>query len=103
MNNEMTNKALSNAILNAESEMLRVAQTAMANAYDNVLKTLSIQMNMYSTVLHDHANVLMTSYGSRFDKINDQRQKVWSIYYKLLEIYGKVAEMRYNNKIKVTR
>ena len=103
MNNEMTNKALSNAILIAESEMLRVAQTAMANAYDNVLEMLSIQMNIYSTVLHDHANVLMTSYGSRFDKIYKKKQKVWSSYYKLSEIYGKVAEMRYNNKIKVIR
>lgn len=103
MNNEMTNKALSNAIQISESEMVRVAQTAMANAYDNVLKMLSIQMNMYSTVLHDPANVLMTSYGSRFVKIYTQKQKVWSMYYKLSEIYGKVAEMRYNNKIKVTR
>lgn len=103
MNNEMTNKALSNAIENAELEMLRVAQTAMANAYDNVLEMLSIQMNIYSTVLHDNAKVLQTSYGSRFDKIYYQKQKVWSTYYKLQEIYGKVAEMRYNNKIKVTR
>jgi len=103
MNNEMTNKALSNSIQIAESEMLHVAEAAMSNAYDNVLEMLSIQMNMYSTVLHDHANVLITSYGSRFAKINDQKQKVWSTYYKLSEIYGKVAEMRYNNKIKVTR
>lgn len=103
MNNEMTNKALSNAIQIAESEMLRVAQTAMANAYDNILEMLSIQMNNYTTVLHDHANVLTTSYGSRFDKIYNKKQKVWSSYYKLSEIYGKVAEMRYNNKIKVTR
>lgn len=103
MNNEMTNKALSNAIQSAESEMLRVAQTAMANAYDNILEMLSIQMNNYSKVLHDPANVLNTSYGSRYDKIYNQKQKVWSTYYKTSEIYGKVAEMRYNNKIKVTR
>lgn len=103
MNNEMTNKALLNAIENAESEMLCVAQTAMVNAYENVLEMLSIQTNIYSTVLHDNANVLQTSYGSRFDKIYDQKQKVWSTYYKLQEIYGKVAEMRYNNQIKVTR
>lgn len=76
MNNEMTNKALSNAIENAELEMLRVVQTAMANAYENVLEMLSIQMNIYSTVLHDNANVLQTSYSSRFDKIYNQKQKV---------------------------
>lgn len=103
MNNEMTNKALSNAIENAESEMLRVAQTAMANAYDNILEMLSIQTNIYSTVLNDNANVLQTSYGSRFDKIYNQKRKIWSTYYKLQEIYGKVAEMRYNNQIKMTR
>lgn len=103
MNNEMTNKALSNAIENAESEMLRVAQTAMANAYDNILEMLSIQTNIYSTVLNDNANVLQTSYSSRFDKIYNQKQKIWSTYYKLQEIYGKVAEMRYNNQIKMTR
>lgn len=103
MKNEMTNKALSNAIQVVDSEMLRVAEAAMSNAYDNILEMLSIQMNNYSTVLDDPANVLMTSYGSRFDKIYNQKQKVWRIYYKLSEIYGKVAEMRYNNKIKVTR
>lgn len=103
MKNERTNKALSIAIGNVESEMWHVAQTAMATAYDNILEMLSIQMNMYSTVLRDPANVLATSYGSRFDKIHNQKQKVWSTYDKLKEIYGKVAEMRYNNQIKVTR
>ena len=103
MNNKTTNKALSKAIKNAECEMLHVAEAAMANAYDNILEMLSIQMNQYTTVLHDHANVLMTSYGSRFNKIYNQKNKVWSTYYKLQEIYGKVAEMRYNIQIKVTR
>lgn len=103
MNNETTNKALAIGFQIAESEMVRVAQTAMCNAYDNILEMLSIQMNNYSTVLHDPANVLNTSYGSRFDKIYNQKQKVWNTYYKIQEIYGKVAEMRYNNQIKVTR
>ena len=103
MKNERANRALSVSIKITESAMLRVAEAAMSNAYDNVLEMLSIQMNMYSTVLHDQANVLTTSYGSRFDKIYNKKQKVWSTYYKLSEIYGKVAEMRYNNKIKVTR
>ena len=103
MKNEMTNKALLNAIENVESEMLRVVETAMMNAYDNVLEIVESQMKIYSTVLRDNANILQTSYGSRFDKIYNQKQKIWSTYYKLQEIYGKVAEMRYNNQIKVTR
>lgn len=103
MNNEMTNKALQNVMNEVAPEILHVAETAMMNAYDNVLEIIEIQMNIYSTVLNDHANVLQTSYGSRFDKIYNQKQKIWSTYYKLSEIYGKVAEMRYNNKIIVKR
>lgn len=103
MKNERTNRALSASIKVTESAMLRVAEAAMANAYDNILEMLSKEMNTYFTVLYDHANVLQTSYGSRFDKLNKQKQKVWNVYYKLSEIYGKVAEMRYNNKIEVTR
>lgn len=103
MKNEMTNKALQNAMNEVHYEMLHVAETAMMNAYDNVLEIVATQMNIYSMVLDDHANVLQTSYGSRFDKIYNQKQKIWSTYYKLSEIYGKVAEMRYNNKIIVKR
>ena len=103
MNNEMTNKALSQSIEIAEREMLHVAEKAMTNAYDNILEMLSKEMNIYSTVLHDHANVLATSTGSRFDKLYKQKQKIWNVHFKLSEIYGKVAEMRYNTKIKTTR
>lgn len=103
MKNERTNRALLASIKVTESAMLRVAEAAMTNAYDNILEMLSKKMNFYSNVLKDHANVLMTSYGSRFNKINIQKQKVWNTYYMLQEIYGKVAEMRYNIKIEVTR
>lgn len=103
MNNEMTNKVLQNVMNEVDHEILHVVETAMMNAYDNVLEILATQMNIYSTVLNDQANVLQTTYGSRFDKIYNQKQKIWSTYYKLSEIYGKVAEMRYNNKIIVKR
>lgn len=103
MKNEMTNKALQSAINEVNHEILQVVETAMMNAYDNVLDLLEIQMNIYFTVLNDHANVLHTSYGNRFDKIYNQKQKIWSTYYKLSEIYGKVAAMRYNNQITVKR
>lgn len=103
MKNEMTNKALQSAINEVNHEILQVVEKAMMNAYDNVLDLLAIQMNIYSTVLDDPANVLKTSYGSRFDKIYKQKQKIWSTYYKLSEIYGKVAKMRYNNQIIVKR
>lgn len=103
MKNEMTNKALLSAINEVNHELLHVAETAMMNAYDNVLELVATQMNIYSRVLDDHANVLQTSYGSRFDKIYKQKQKIWSTYYKLSEIYGKVAAMRYNNQIIVKR
>ena len=101
MKNEMTNKALLRAINEVNHEILHVAETAMMNAYDNVLELVATQMNIYSTVLDDHANVLETSDGSRFDKIYNQKRKIWSTYYKLAEIYDKVAQMRYNNQIRV--
>lgn len=101
MKNEMTNKALLSAINEVNHEILHVAETAMMNAYDNVLELVETQMNIYLMVLGDHANVLQTSYGSRFDKIYNQKKKIWSTYYKLSEIYGKVAQMRYNNQIRV--
>ena len=99
MKNEMTNKALVSAINEVNHEILHVVETAMMNAYDNVLELVETQMNIYITVLEDHANVLQTSYGSRFDKIYNQKQKIWCTYYKLSEIYEKVAKMRYNNQI----
>lgn len=101
MKNEMTNKELLSAINEVNHEMLHVAEMAMMNAYDNVLELVETQMNIYSTVLDDHANVLQTSYGSHYAKIYKQKQKIWSTYYKLSEIYGKVAQMRYNNQIRV--
>lgn len=103
MNNEMTNNVLQNVMNEVDNEILHVAETAMMNAYDNVLEIIETQMNIYSTVLNDQANVLQTSYGSRFDKIYNQKQKIWSTYYKLSEIYEKVAAMRYNTKIIVKR
>ena len=101
MKNEMTNKALLSAINEVNDEILHVVETAMMNAYDNVLELVETEMNIYLKVLGDHANVLQTSYGSRFDKIYNQKRKIWNTYYKLSEIYGKVAKMRYNNQIRV--
>lgn len=101
MKNEMTNKALLSAINEVNHEILHVAETAMMNAYDNVLELLETQMNIYLMVLGDHANVLQTSYGSRFNKIYIKKQKIWNTYYKLSEIYGKVAQMRYTNQTRV--
>ena len=100
MKSEMTNNALLSAINEVNHEILHVAESAMMNAYDNVLELVETQMNIYLMVLGDHANVLQTSYGSRFDKIYKQKLKIWSTYYKLSEIYGKVAQMRYNNQIR---
>lgn len=101
MNNEMTNKMLTNAINVVNHEMLKVAETAMCDAYDNVIDMLSKKQNMYQNILEDHANVLFTSYGERFNKIWKKKQKVWSKYYMIQEIYGKVCEMRYNTSLKV--
>lgn len=101
MNNEMTNETLTNAIHEASHEMLRLAQTAMNNAYDNVIEMLSKKQNMYRNILEDHANVLQTAYGDRFNELWQQKQKVWKSYYMLQKIYGKVCEMRYNTSLKV--
>ena len=101
MNNEMTNEMLTNAMNGVNHKMLRLAETAMCNAYDNVIEMLSKKQNMYSNILEDHANVLETAYGERWDKLWQQKQKVWTIYYTILEIYGKVNEMRYNTSLKV--
>lgn len=101
MNNEMTNKMLTNAMNEVSNEVLKVAQTAMCNAYDNVIEMLNKKQNMYSNILEDHANVLETAYGERWYKLWQQKQKVWTSYYTILEIYDKVSEMRYNTSLKV--
>lgn len=101
MNNEMTNEALTNAIHEANHEMLRLAQTAMNEAYDNVIEMLSKKQNMLRNILEDHANVLQTAYGDRFNNLWQQKQKVWKSYYMLQKIYGKVCEMRYKTSLKV--
>ena len=101
MNNEMTNEMLTSAIHEASYEMLKLAETAMNNAYDNVIEMLSQKQNMYMNILEDHANVLQTTYGDRWNKLWKQKQKVWTSYYVIQEIYGKVCEMRYNTSLKV--
>lgn len=101
MNNEMTNEMLTSAIHEVSYEMLKLAETAMNNAYDNVIEMLSQKQNMYRNILEDHANVLQTSYGDRWNKLWKQREKVWISYYVIQEIYGKVCEMRYNTSLKV--
>lgn len=101
MNNKMTNKMLTNAMNEVSNEVLKVAQIAMCNAYDNVLVMLSKKKNMYLNILEDHANVLDTCYGERWYKLWQQKQKVWTSYYTILEIYDKVSEMRYNTSLKV--
>ena len=101
MNNEMTNEMLTSAIHEVSYEMLKLAETAMNNAYDNVIEMLSQKQNMYMNILDDHANVLQTSYGDRWYKLWKQREKVWISYYLIQEIYGKVCEMRYNTSLKV--
>lgn len=101
MNNEMTNEMLTNAMNGVNHEMLRLAETAMNNAYDNVIEMLSKKQNMYLNILEDHANVLETAYGKRWYKLWQQKQKVWTSYYTIQEIYGKVCEMRYNTSLKV--
>lgn len=101
MNNEMTNEMLTSAMHEVSNEVLKVAQTAMCNAYDNVIDMLSKKQNMYLNILRDHANVLNTSYGERWYKLWKQKQKVWTSYYMIQDIYGKVCEMRYNTSLKV--
>ena len=101
MNNEMTNERLTNASNVVNKEMLKVAETAMCNAYDNVIDMLSKKLNMYQNILADHANVLKTSYGDGFTRILNKKMSVWSRYNMILEIYGKVCEMRYNTSLKV--
>lgn len=101
MNNEMTNEMLTSAIHEVSYEMLKLAETAMNNAYDNVIEMLSQKQNMYMNILEDHANVLQTTYGDRWNKLWKQKQKVWISYYVIQEIYGKVCEMRYNTSLKV--
>lgn len=101
MNNEMTNEILTSAMHEVSYKVLKVAQTAMCNAYDNVLVMLSKKQNMYLNILEDHANVLDTSYGARWNKLWKQKQKVWRSYYMIQDIYGKVCEMRYNTSLKV--
>lgn len=101
MNNEMTNEMLTNAMNGVNHKMLRLAETAMNNAYDNVIEMLSKKQNMYQNILEDHANVLETAYGERWYKLWQQKQKVWTSYYTIQEIYGKVCEMRYNTSLKV--
>lgn len=103
MNNEMTNKTLTSAIDKVNNEVLTLTQTAMCNAYDNVIEMLSKKVEMYLMVLGDHAKVLDTSYGDRWARVYEQKQKVWSKYYMIQEIYGKVCEMRYNTILKVKR
>ena len=103
MNNEMTNKTLTSAIDKVNNELLTITQTEMCNAYDNVIEMLSKKVEMYLTVLGDHAKVLDTSYGDRWARIYEQKQKVWSSYFKIQEILGKVCEMRYNTILKVKR
>lgn len=101
MNNEMTNEMLTSAIHEVSYEMLKLSETAMNNAYDNVIEMLSQKQNMYRNILEDHAYVLQTAYGDRWNKLWKQRQKVWISYYVIQEIYGKVCEMRYNTSLKV--
>lgn len=101
MNNEMTNEMLISAMHEVNYEMLKVAETAMCNAYDNVIDMLSKKLNMYLNILEDHANVLNTAYGDRWNRLWNQKQKVWTSYYMIQEIYGKVSEMRYNTSLKV--
>lgn len=101
MNNEMTNEMLTSAMHEVSYQTLKVAQTAMCNAYDNVIEMLSKKLNMYQNILKDHANVLETAYGERWYKLWQQKQKVWTSYYMIQEIYGKVCEMRYNTSLKV--
>lgn len=103
MNNEMTNKTLTSAIDKVNNEVLTLTQTAMCNAYDNVIEILSKKVEMYEMVLGDHAKVLDTCYGDRWARIYEQKQKVWSSYYMIQEILGKVCEMRYNTILKVKR
>lgn len=103
MNNEMTNKTLTSAIDKVNNEVLTLTQTAMCNAYDNVIEMLSKKVEMYLTVLGDHAKVLETSYGDRWARLYEQKQKVWSSYFMIQEILGKVCEMRYNTTLKVKR
>ena len=103
MNNEMTNKTLTSAIEKVNNEMLTLTQTAMLNAYDNVIEMLSKKVEMYRMVLGDHAKVLDTSYGDRWARIYEQKKKVWSNYFIIQEILGKVYEMRYNTILKVKR
>ena len=101
MNNEMTNEMLTSAMHEVSYQTLKVAQTAMCNAYDNVIDMLSNKQNMYLNILEDHANVLNTSYGDRWNKLWKQKQKVWISYYMIQDIFGKVCEMRYNTSLKV--
>ena len=101
MNNEMTNEMLTNVMHEVSYQTLKVAQTAMCNAYDNVIDMLSKKQNMYDNILKDHANVLETAYGERWDKLWQQKQKVWTSYYTILEILDKVCQMRYNTSLKV--
>ena len=101
MNNEMTNKMLTNAINEVSYEMRKVAQTAMMDAYDNVMEILSKKQCMYLNILEDHANVLPTTSGERWKKLWQQKQKVWNSYYIIQDIYGKVCEMRYNTSLRL--
>lgn len=103
MNNEMTNKTLTSAIDKVNNVVLTLTQTAMSNAYDNVIEMLSKKVEMYLTVLEDHAKVLDTSYGDRWARLYEQKKKVWSSYFMIQEILGKVYEMRYNTTLKVKR
>lgn len=103
MNNEMTNKTLTSAIDKVNNEVLTLTRTAMLNAYDNVIEMLSKKEEMYRLVLEDHAKVLETSYGDRWARIYEQKQKVWSNYFIIQETLGKVYEMRYNTILKVKR
>lgn len=62
---------------------------------DEVIGIIALKQNQLDQLLNNGLPILHTTYGDRFEKLYELRQKLWLKWYTLNSIYLKICEMRY--------
>lgn len=85
---------MTTAIIEATAAIQKVATSAKEEALDEVLDIIDAKEQAIMKLLLNGRPIFEAARGSRFDRLNEQRQRLWHKAHAYGKIYATIAELR---------
>lgn len=85
---------MTTAIIEATAAIQNVATRAKEEALDEVLDIIDEKKQAIMKLLQNGMPILESAWGSRFDRLYHQRQRLWHKAHAYGKIYATIAEIR---------